>query len=99
MLSWKIGLLTNWSVAVGKSGKYMYRWLPKEEWEEYLSTWFSCDVKEAWEASVRMCILFDRTAREVGTELGYKYNQEEAENSFSYFKYVRTLSADAKEVY
>lgn len=99
MLSWKIGLLTNWSAAVGKSGKYMYRWLPKEEWEEYLSTWFSCDVKEAWEANVRMCTLFDRTAKEVGAGLGYEYNQTEAENSFSYFKHVRTLSADAKGVY
>lgn len=99
MLSWKIGLLTNWSAAVGKSGKYMYRWLPKEEWEEYLSTWFSCDVKEAWEANVRMCTLFDRTAKEVGAGLGYEYNQTEAENSFSYFKHVRTLPADAKGVY
>lgn len=99
MLSWKVGLITDWSVSAGKSGKYMNRWLPEKDWTEYLSTWFSCDVKEAWEAAVRMCALFDRTAKEVGAGLGYEYNQTEAENSFSYFKHVRMLPADAEEVY
>ena len=99
LLSWKVGLITDWSVSVGKSGKYMNRWLPEKDWTEYLSTWFSCDVKEAWEAAVRMCALFDRTAKEVGAGLGYEYNQTEAENSFSYFRHVRMLPADAEEVY
>ena len=31
--------------------------------------------------------------------LRYEYNQTEAENSFSYFKHVRMLPADAEEVY
>ena len=99
LLSWKVGLITDWSVSVGKSGKYMNRWLPEKDWTEYLSTWFSCDVKEAWEAAGRMCALFDRTAKEVGAGLGYEYNQTEAENSFSYFRHVRMLPADAEEVY
>lgn len=99
LLSWKVGLITDWSVSVGKSGKYMNRWLPEKDWNEYLSTWFSCDVKEAWEAAVRMCTLFDRTAKEVGAGLGYEYNQVEAENSFSYFRHVRMLPRDAEEVY
>ncbi|MDE7324769.1 MAG: aminoglycoside 6-adenylyltransferase [Lachnospiraceae bacterium] len=99
LLSWKVGLLTDWSEAVGKSGKYMYRWLPAEDWGQYLATWFSCNKEEAWEGSLLMCTLFDRIAKEVGAGLGYEYNQVEAENSFSYFKHVRTLSADAKGVY
>ena len=99
VLSWKIGLATDWSAAVGKSGKYMHRFLSSEDWQEYLSTWFSCDVNEAWEAMLRMCALFDRTAREVGAGLGYEYNRTEAENSLMYFKHVQTLPEDAKEVY
>jgi len=99
LLSWKVGLITDWSVSAGKYGKYMNRWLPEKDWNEYLSTWFSCDVKEAWEAAVRMCTLFDRTAKEVGAGLGYEYNQVEAENSFSYFRHVRMLPGDAEEVY
>lgn len=99
MLSWKVGLVTDWSAAVGKSGKYMHRWLPKSDWEEYLSTWFSCDVKEAWDAMLRMCGLFDRIALEIGAGLGYQYNQTEAAHSLAYFKHVRMLPKDAKEIY
>ena len=98
ILSWKVGLATDWSAAVGKSGKYMHRFLSAEDWQEYLSTWFSCDGNEAWEASLRMCVLFDRAAREVGEGLGYEYNQTEAENSLMYFKHVRTLPEDAKDI-
>lgn len=99
ILSWKVGLATDWSAAVGKSGKYMHRFLPAKDWQEYLSTWFSCDGNEAWEAMLLMCALFDRTAKEVGEGLGYAYHRTEAENSLMYFKHVRTLPEDAKEIY
>lgn len=38
MLSWKIGVLTDFSVSVGKSAKYMHKWLTNDEWEKYLQT-------------------------------------------------------------
>ena len=98
MLAWKVGILTGFSVSVGKSGKYMYRWLEKEEWETYLSTWFSSDPEEAWEAVFRMCDLFRQTAEYVGRELGYEYNATEGANSRSYLEHVHRLPKDAMEV-
>lgn len=95
ILSWKVGILTDFSVSVGKSGKYMYRWLEPEEWQEYLSTWFSCDVEEAWEAVLRMCMLFEKTAIFVGEQLGYEYNREEGENAFGYLKQVKDMPREA----
>ena len=49
ILSWKIGLDTDFSVSVGKSAKYMYRWLPADVWERFLRTYggtlcLSCTV-------------------------------------------------------
>ena len=32
MLSWKVGVITDYSVSVGKSAKYMYKWLSNQEW-------------------------------------------------------------------
>ncbi len=34
MIVWKIGLKTDYSVGVGKSAKYMHKWLTKEEYEK-----------------------------------------------------------------
>lgn len=98
MLSWKIGIQTDFSVSVGKSAKYMYRWLKKEEWEEYLSTWFACDMNQAWEAVLRMCRLFEKTAKFVGGQLGFVYNETEGANAYGYLEQVRRLPKDAEEV-
>lgn len=98
MLSWKIGIQTDFRVSVGKSAKYMYRWLKKEEWEEYLSTWFACDMNQAWEAVLRMCRLFEKTAKFVGGQLGFVYNETEGANAYGYLEQVRRLPKDAEEV-
>lgn len=99
LLSWKVGLLTDFSVNIGKSGKYMYRWLDKVEWEEYLSTYFSGIVSEAWEAVITMCDLFEQTAFYVGERLGFRYNEVEGKNARGFLEHVRQLSQDAAAIY
>ena len=88
MLDWKVGILTDWSVSTGKSSKYLYRWLPKDEWEMFLATWFDCDVEHAWHSVFEMCSLFERTARYVGEKLGWEYHQDEGKAALSYLESV-----------
>lgn len=45
MLSWKVGILTDFSVSVGKSAKYMYKWVSAQEWEKYLQTYCGADTE------------------------------------------------------
>ena len=99
MLSWKVGTLTNFSVSIGKSGKYMHRWINKQEWEIYLSTYFTGRISEAWEAVMTMCDLFEQVALYVGDKLEYQYNELEGKNARSFLEHVRQLPKDAKEVY
>lgn len=99
MLSWKVGTLTNFSVSTGKSGKYMHRWIDKQEWETYLSTYFTGRVSEAWEAVMTMCALFEQVAHYVGDKLEYQYNELEGKNARSFLEHVRQLPKDAKEIY
>lgn len=99
VLAWKIGILTEFSVSIGKSGKYMHRWLSEAEWQSYLSTYFRTDVEEAWEAVMKMCTLFEQTALFVGEALGYQYNEQEGTNCRSYLEHVRDLPKDAAEIY
>lgn len=99
MLSWKVGTLTNFSVSVGKSGKYMHRWIDKQEWETYLATYFTGRVSEAWEAVMAMCDLFEQVAHYVGDKLEYQYNELEGKNARSFLEKVRHLPKDAKEIY
>lgn len=98
MLSWKIGAGMDFRVSVGKSGKYMYRFLPETEWQSYLSTYFGSDMEEAWNAVGRMCDLFEKTAVSVGEALGYEYNETEGRNSRGFLERVRRLPENAKEI-
>jgi len=99
MLSWKIGILTDFGVSIGKSGKYMKNWLTSEEYESYLSTYFGGDTNEAWNAVCRMCDLFEAVAIQVAEDLHYRYNIEEGKAARKYLEDVRMLPKDAEEVY
>ena len=99
LLSWKAGVKTDFTVSVGKSAKYLYRWLDEGEYDRYLSTYFGGDVEEAWEAVFRMCDMEDSVARELADRLGFTYNEKEAAAARGYLEHVRELPPDATEVY
>jgi len=99
VLSWKIGFTTDFSCSVGKSGKYMYRWLPEEIWQTFLKTYASSHVEELWDAVLTMCNLFDDVAEEVSYSLKCQYNRKEADASLGFLKHVRGLGKDATEIY
>ena len=91
MLSVKVGILTDYSVSVGKSGKYLPRWLSAEEWKEYLDTYSGADITAMWKSVETMCVLFGRTARFVAEKSGYTYNEQEEAGCRLYLQKVRNL--------
>ncbi len=99
LLSWKIGLKTDFTCSTGKSGKDMHRWLSGEEWNQFLNTYADAETEHIWDAVMEMCSLFDRTARETAERFGYPYKITEAENCTGYLKHVRNLPADADKIY
>ena len=98
MLSWKVGILTDFSVSVGKSAKYMHRWLPAEEWQRYLGTFCGADAAQIWQSVELMCGLFYEVSQWAAEKLGYPFNRTEAENCMYYLKKVRALPKDADDI-
>lgn len=99
LLGWKIGYDTNFTVSIGKSGKYMYRWLKESEWNAFLKTYPSGVVKDIWESVFIMCDLFNDIAKEVSFIMNVKYNEVEANNSLKFLKDVFVLPKDAEKIY
>lgn len=98
MLSWKAGIETDFQVSVGKSAKYLYKWLEADEYQSYLDTYFGGNVEEAWTAALHMCDLFEQTAEYVGRRLGYAYHAEEGKAAKGFLERVRKLPRDAESV-
>ena len=98
LLSWKIGIKTDFSCSIGKAGKYMSRWLTKEEYSRFLDTYCAGNGEIMWETVEQMCLFFDETARETAKALGFSYNAQEASASFGLFRRVRKLPKNATEI-
>ena len=98
MLSWKIGILTDYTVSIGKSGKYMHRWLPTEEWQAYLATYCNADVDMMWKAVENMCDLFYDTSKWVAEQSGFAFNRNEADSCRLFLRNVKALDKNAMSV-
>lgn len=99
VLEWKIGIQTNFTKSPGKSGKYIKKYLSKNEYQAFLSTYPIPEIDKVWDSAFKMCDLFDQTAKEVSGTLMFTYNKEEAANSRKYLEDIKSLAADATEIY
>ena len=97
MISWKIGIENHFAVSVGKSAKYMYKWISEKQYEAYLDTYFTGTVEDGWRAVFVMTELFGAVASEVAGKLGYEYNYEEEKSCMEFLKHVRNMAEDADE--
>lgn len=98
MITWYAGILTDFSLGVGKNGKYLNRYLPNEIWEKYLQTFPKADIKSVWESVFIMSELFEEVALKVGKELDFTYDFEEAKKCKYFLHHVEQLPRDAKEI-
>ncbi len=99
MLCWKAGVRSDFCVSVGKSSKYLYKWLDGNEYRQYLDTFFAGDISGAWSAVLKMCDLFEKTALFVAEELGYTYNRDEAAAARGFLEHVKRLPENAEEIF
>lgn len=99
LLEWKIGSEHSFSVSVGKSAKYMKKYLSEKDYQQFLSTYSIAEREALWIAVFKMCDMFQKTAIEVSKKLNFDYDLEEAKNSRSFLEHIKALPADATDIY
>ncbi|MDE6595632.1 MAG: aminoglycoside 6-adenylyltransferase [Oscillospiraceae bacterium] len=98
ILSWKIGFETDFTVSVGKSAKYMYKWLEPSVWRRFLATYSGSDISEIWDSVFVMCDLVDEFAPEIAKKLCTEYDFTMAKNSRMWLEKVQKLPKNAKSL-
>lgn len=78
MLAWKVGIETGFSLSVGKSYKYLDKYLAAEVWEQLMLTYRNSSNKEMWEALFTCHALFQEASGYVAEKLGYSYPDYDA---------------------
>lgn len=99
LLSWKAGYLTNFTCSIGKSGKYLYRFLSEDEWNAYLQTYAGGQLDEIWDKTLLMCRHFHQSAQELSGILEFEYDRKEADASMNFLKHVKNLPRDAGAIF
>lgn len=99
MLSWYVGVKTEFTKSTGKKGKYLKKYLTENEWSSLERTYPDYKEENIWEALLEMDQLFRTTANFVADHFGYQYPKEDDERVTVYIKHVRNLPKDAMTIY
>jgi aminoglycoside 6-adenylyltransferase len=99
MLTWHIGVKTQFSKSPGKLGKYFRQYLEPDLWAMLLKTYSDADYDNTWEALFDMCDLFRITALYVAEQFGFDYPHGDDERVSAHLRHVRLLPRNAKEIY
>lgn len=89
MLAWYVGTQHDFSVSVGKNGKYLKKLLPFEIYLKFTQTYSDASYEHIWEAAFEMLHLFGNVARDVAEQLGFLYDEEEEKGIENYMKQVK----------
>jgi aminoglycoside 6-adenylyltransferase len=99
MLSWYVGMNTQFSRSPGKFGKYLKQYLEPELWEMLQKTYADASCDKTWDALEKMCDLFRITGARVAAHFGLAYPYVDDQNVSAHLKYMRLLPKDASGVY
>ncbi|NMA84895.1 MAG: aminoglycoside 6-adenylyltransferase [Epulopiscium sp.] len=100
MLAWKIGIETDFSLSIGKSYKYMDKYITEEVWKRLLATYQNSSYEEMWKALFECHSLFRETSRYLAEKLGYKYpDYDEQVTAYIKMLYEATFGHSKREIY
>jgi len=99
MLEWHVGTTTNFTVSLGKCGKYLENYLDDPLWEEFIRTYPNGDYENIWKSLFIMGDLFRTVALAVASHFSYTYPSSDDNAVSSYLRHVRYLPFDATQIY
>ncbi|MGN7400668.1 aminoglycoside 6-adenylyltransferase [Cytobacillus praedii] len=73
MMSWYIGIETNFSISLGKNYKYLQKHLDKNDWDQLLYTFAENSYENMWQSLFNCYDLFRKYSKLVANKLSYDY--------------------------
>lgn len=91
MLTWYIGLKTDFKVNPGKHGKYYKRYLEATLWELLEKTYANADYEASWQALFATCQLFSQVAQVVAESFTYPYPLQDDQRVRAYLQELHQI--------
>lgn len=97
LLIWEAGESTDFTVSVGKSAKYIEKYLEAEEYEQYLKSYPQAQTEKIWAAVEEMCNQFSRISKRLGERFGFAVDQKQEHSSRLFLACTKCLPEDADQ--
>ncbi|TLS50712.1 aminoglycoside 6-adenylyltransferase [Paenibacillus antri] len=94
MLEWRVGWDTEFRVSIGKSYKYLERYVSEDVWRRLMRTFPDGTYEGVWAALYEMGDLFRETAREVAGLMNFVYDEEEDRRVCEYLRRVESMGRE-----
>lgn len=91
VIEWNVAYGENFEISLGKNAKFMKDYLDSYTYERYLATYSQSETDDIWDATFRMCDLFDEVSKDLAGKMGFIYREMEARNSRDYLEEVRRI--------
>ncbi|GGE55146.1 aminoglycoside 6-adenylyltransferase [Priestia taiwanensis] len=88
MLRWKVGIETDFSLSVGKSDKFLQKYVSGETWTALVATYKMSSYEDMWEGLYTSFALFRETSHVVSNILNYSYPNYDEKGS-KYIEWIR----------
>lgn len=92
MLTWHIGIKTDFKLNPGKNGKYFKQFLEPELWSMLEKSYANADYEETWQALFITCKLFGQIAQFVAARFEYPYPTQDEQQVSAYLQKLHTHS-------
>ena len=89
MIEWKIGIQYDFSVSIGKSGKFIERYLDQAFYQLILKTYSDSVIENNWESFILMMNIFYKEQKQCASSLSFTSNNAEAENALAFVNKIR----------
>ena len=99
MLTWYVGMETQFTRSPGKFGKYLSQLLEPERWEMLQKTYADASYDATWQALLAMCELFRLVAHAVADRFALDYPRSDDEKVSAHLEHVRQLPRGSTEIY
>ena len=99
MLTWYVGVKTQFLQGPGKCGKHLRQYLEPELWAMLENTYADAGSENTWDGLFATCDLFRTAANPVAQHFGFDYPRGDDERVSAHLRHVRSLPKDAKEMY
>lgn len=97
LLSWYIGIRYDWSVDIGRGGRWLKRYLSENLYSEFIYFYSTKGYVSMWERLFEMGPFIQKIAKDISRSLNFSYSEQEFKGVMEFLHRINSLPNNATD--